>query len=205
MDLKSCMQDIKIFRLFCRLRNDHPDAAPTGVTETTTKIESYPYPENKNIKLCDLPGVGSKNYQDLKAYCKKIDLKMFDEFLIVTATRFTNNDVELAKKLKSINKPFFFVRTKIDLDRQNESEKESFDEKKMLEAIKTECSENLKGLWVDTTYLISNKHPKRFDFPALIEAILNKLSLDKQVCFVFSMYVVSESILKEKVKRLRGL
>ena len=187
------------------MKNDAPNAAKTGVVETTMEVEKYPYPKNENITLCDLPGIGSEKYPDLKAYCKKINLRDFDEFLIITTTRFTNNDVQLAKKLKSINRPFFFVRTKIDLDCQNESEKESFEKTKMLEEIKTKCSQNLKSLCVDTTFLISNKHPREYDFPLLVEAILNKLSLDKQVCFTFSLYVVSESILKEKVKRLRGL
>ncbi len=175
------------------------------MVETTVDITEYPFPKNKKIKLCDLPGIGSKNYGDLKSYCKKIDLKQFDAFVIVTASRFPASDVALTDKLRSINRPFLFVRTKIDVDYDNEKEKygKLFKEEDMLEKIKGRCFNNLKSY--DEVFLISNKHPSKWDFPRLVLAIINKLSLDKQVCFVFSLYIASETILKEKATKLRGL
>ncbi len=173
------------------------------MVETTVDITEYRYPNNPKIMLCDLPGVGSTNYPDLKTYCDKINLRQFDAFVIVTTTRFFDCDVKLANKLRNMNKPFLFVRTKIDVDYDNEKEKKWFKEEVMLEKIKRECFENLKSY--DTVFLISNKHPSKWDFPRLVQAILNQLSLDKQVSFIFSMYIVSESILEEKFKRLRGL
>ena len=49
-----------------------------------------------------------------------MDLKSYDAFLIFSKTRFTNDDKELAVKFsKELNKPFFFIRTNIDLDLKN--------------------------------------------------------------------------------------
>ncbi|CAB4028417.1 interferon-inducible GTPase 5-like [Paramuricea clavata] len=189
------------------LENNDAKAAKTGAIETTMAPHWYPYPKNPLITLWDLPGIGSTKYPDLKVFCKTNDLKEYDEFVIITATRFTENDVKLAKKLKSISKPFLFIRTKIDIDCKNE-EKKALTEEELLKKIKENCFINLKGLLLggdSDIYLISNNHRNKWDFPRLVEAILNKLPLDKQVCFTFSMYIVSESILKEKVKRLRGL
>ena len=50
----------------------------------------------------------------------------------------------LAKKLKSQNKPFLFVRSKIDVDFQNEKTKVAFQEKEMLRKIRQKCYKGIK-------------------------------------------------------------
>ena len=59
---------------------------------------------------------GTPSCPDLKTFCEKVDLKKYDTFLILSAGRFTDNNLQGAKKVQSFKKTFFFVRTKIDHD-----------------------------------------------------------------------------------------
>ena len=70
------------------------------------------------------------------AYCNQVNLERYDSFLIFTAGRFTEDDLKLARKIKSIGKNFFFVRTKIDVDVNAEKRKRSFNEEALLQKIR---------------------------------------------------------------------
>ena len=115
--------------------DDDDGAAKVGVTETTRELIAYDHPTNPKIKFWDLPGIGTRNYPNMATYCEKVDLVKFNAFLILTAIRFTEHDLELAKKIKSVNKNFFLIRTKIDENVRAGSRMRSFDEKAMLQQI----------------------------------------------------------------------
>ena len=198
-----------ILPFFSRIAEKDYNPAKTGVTETTMYTKDYHYSDNPNITLVDCPGVGTENFPDVDTYGEKIKIDTFDAFIIITATRFTINAGRLAKKIRSMNKPFFFVRSKIDQDRQNEKRTRSeFNEVEMLEKIKAECSNNLysKGAALEDNdiFLISNFFRYQWDFPRLTTAINRGLPFRKSECFLLSMIVLSEDILKRKVKVLRG-
>ncbi|KAL1281414.1 hypothetical protein QQF64_000217 [Cirrhinus molitorella] len=53
------------------LRDDDEGAAPTGVTETTMERTMYEHPTMPNVKIWDLPGIGSPNFKANK-YLKKV-------------------------------------------------------------------------------------------------------------------------------------
>ena len=95
---------------------DAENAAEAVLTETTVEPKGYYHPKNSKIKFWDFPGTGTPRYPDVEAYCNQVNLEGYDFFLIFTAGRFTENDLKLARKIKSIGKNFFFVRTKIDVD-----------------------------------------------------------------------------------------
>ena len=95
---------------------DNEHAAKTGVTETTMDQTSYEHPSNPNILFWDLPGIGTPNYPNLPKFSEKVGIEKYDTFLIISSGRFTENDLLLAKKVESMGKSFFFVRTKIDND-----------------------------------------------------------------------------------------
>ena len=82
----------------------------------------------------------------METYCQKVELEKFHAFLIFTASRFTENNLKLAKKVRSIEKKFFFIRTKIDENVQAEMRKRSFNEDAMLGKIRRNCVENLGDL-----------------------------------------------------------
>ena len=55
-----------------------------------------------------------------------MELEEYDTFLIFTAGRFTENALKLAKKIRSVDKKFLFIRIKIDEDVRAEKRKRSF-------------------------------------------------------------------------------
>ena len=157
----------------CRLNDDDEGAANVDVIETTRKPTEYYHPENPRICLVDLPGIGTPSFPDLPTYCKNVDLENYDKYLIFTSLRFTNYDLQLARKVKSMGKSFFLIRTKIDNDYEAEARKKKINEKQMLEKIKKHCFENVKDYISSENeiFLISNYDKGQWDFCRLVEAI----------------------------------
>ena len=173
---------------------------------------SYPHPTNPKIIFWDLPGIGTPNYPDLPTYCEKVNLEKYDTFLIFTMKRFTQNDLILAKKVKDLNKSFFFIRTHIDVDYNSEKGRKAFDEAKMLEKIRTNCWENFQdfdhGLNENEVFLISNHYPTRWDFARLTQSILDVLPFRQRECLTLSLGALtslSTDILNRKADLLRGM
>jgi len=196
--------------LFFRLRDDDEGAAPVDVTECTREPTPFDHPTNTNIKFWDLPGIGTPGYPDLETYCEKVQLEKYHTYLIFTATRFTKDDLELAKKVRSIDKKFFFIRTKIDESVRAERRKRSFDEEAMLMKIRRYCLESLGDLLSNEQdmFLISNHEPENWEFVRLTQAILDALTRYQRESMTLSLGKVitrsSDEIFQRKVDLLRG-
>ena len=187
--------------------DDDEGAAAVGAKETTRELKAYDHPTNPKIKFWDLPGIGTPNYPDMATYCEKVELEKFNAFLILTAIRFTKNDLELAAKIKSINKNFFLIRTKIDENVRAGSRMRSFDEKAMLQEIRSDSAENLGDLLSDKRdiFLISNHDRDKWDFARLLQAILDALPTYQRESMVLSLgNSVTTDIFLKKVEVLRG-
>jgi hypothetical protein len=185
----------------CRLNDDDDGAAEVGVVETTKVPVEYEHPNNPKITFMDLPGIGTPNFPDLSTYCEKVAFEDYDTFLILTEKSFTQNDLELARKVKSIGKKFFFVRTHVD-----EACTPSADEAAILKTIKKNCTGNLKGLISNEKeiFLISNYDKDKWDFDRLIEAISEALPFRQRECLTLSLTNVTRECLHRKAKILRG-
>ena len=136
-------------------------------------------------------------------------MKKYDTFLILTAGRFTENDLLLAKEVKPFKKSFFFVRTKIDQDVDNESQKRVFNEESTLNDIRKVCWKKLDGLEAgnEIVFLISNRKTAKWDFDHLTQAILDVLPLRQKESLTLSLDLLtsrSRDLLRRKVKVLRG-
>jgi len=196
--------------LFFRLRDDDEGAAPVDVTECTREPTPFDHPTNTNIKFWDLPGIGTPGYPDLVTYCEKVQLEKYHTYLIFTATRFTKDDLELAKKVRSIDKKFFFIRTKIDESVRAERRKRSFDEEAMLTKIRRYCLESLGDLLSNEQdiFLISNHEPGNWEFARLTQAILDALTRYQRESMTLSLGKVitrsSNEIFQRKVDVLRA-
>ncbi|XP_046843658.1 uncharacterized protein LOC124437776 [Xenia sp. Carnegie-2017] len=186
------------------------ESAPAGVTESTSVYNKYVHPKNENIIFWDLPGIGTPSYPNLQKYCKKVgDLEKYDAFFILCNTRFTKHDKELAEKVSSeFNKPFFFIRTNVNCDVKNtkEDKGENVDEDSVLERMKKDCLENLKGLTDDKNdiYLIDNNAPCKYDFQRLTESFPSNLPERKKECFKLFSINKTREIIEEKANSLKG-
>ena len=118
--------------------NSDEGAAPTGCVETTMEVKSYPHPNFPNVTLWDLPGIGSIKFPAAK-YLKHVEFQKFDLFIIISDTRFRENDAKLAKEIQKMGKKFYFVRTKIDHNVRDEERRQDFNKEETLKKIREYC------------------------------------------------------------------
>ena len=195
-----------IVAILFRLSDEDQDAAKVDVTEATTDPTTYKYPGNPMITFVDLPGIGTPKFPDLQTYCEKVGLEKYDAFLIFTATRFTNFDLDLAKKVKSMGKSFFLICTKIDVDLMQKKGKASINEDAVLQKIRRDCMVNTKDLisGEEDIFLIGNYDKDKWDLDRLVEAIGKALPILQRQSLVLSLSNVTRGCLRRKAMFLKG-
>uniref|UniRef100_A0A8C6TMP0 IRG-type G domain-containing protein n=1 Tax=Neogobius melanostomus TaxID=47308 RepID=A0A8C6TMP0_9GOBI len=148
-------------------------AAPTGAVETTMVATEYPYPEHPNIRIWDLPGIGTVKFTANK-YIKKMEFKKYDFFMIVSSERFTENDAKLAKEIQKMKKKFYFVRSKIDNSISSQPRRDPDD---ILKSIRDNCTEELEKLGVESpkVFLVSGLKLHLYDFEDLRKTLMEDL------------------------------
>uniref|UniRef100_A0A3B4BIG7 IRG-type G domain-containing protein n=1 Tax=Periophthalmus magnuspinnatus TaxID=409849 RepID=A0A3B4BIG7_9GOBI len=155
----------------------HDKAAPVGVVETTMEPTKYTYPNNPNIEIWDLPGIGTTKFRAEK-YVKKMQFESYDFFIIVSDTRFRENDAKLALEIQKIKKNFYFIRSKIDDGlRAAERTQRNFNKDQTLQTIKDDCIKNLKKLKVECpkVFLVSSFDLHLYDFKAFYDTLKEEL------------------------------
>lgn len=167
--------------------------------------------------------MGTGNFP-AKTYFQDVKLNEFDTFFILTSSRFTEDDIELARQINKQGKKYFFVRSKIDQDirRAKRSNPESFDEAAVLAKIRSECSKKLDGLLTnkEKIFLISchgfekrreecheergKEYYEKYQLEALIKANRDALHQNQQDTMIRLLEKASRAALEEKVKVLGG-
>ena len=145
------------------LKPKDKDAAPVGVTETTTERKCYAFPDNPLIKLWDLPGAGTEAFP-IGSYAEDMKFDEYDAFVILTKDRFYENDKKIAETLKDLGKPFFFARSKMDSTIQDQAsdQEESFSASATMGAIRDNCRAELGDATQDI-YLLAKVDSKKVD------------------------------------------
>ncbi|XP_028254141.1 interferon-inducible GTPase 5-like [Parambassis ranga] len=187
---------------FRGLDNRDEGAAPTGCVETTREVTEYPNPNYPNVTLWDLPGIGTTKFPADK-YLEHVGLEKFDFFIIVSATRFRENDVKLAQEIQKMGKRFYFVRSKIDSDLQNEERSQrEFDREKTLIKIRENCIQGLQkeGFESPQVFLVSSFQLHEFDFSLLQETLERELPEHKRKALLFAMPIVNLRVIEKKKK-----
>ena len=157
------------------LKAGDPDIATTSSFGRATVFE---YPGNPKITLHHLPGFGTTN-----EYEEKMELHKYDHILILVGN-IEGNDIEIAKKLKEMDKSFCFVRSNIYLDIENDKNYgEPAAEAIYIEKIKSESLDILsqEGFKEAKFFVISNHNRRIGDFNELvlyIQSTLPKLKCD---------------------------
>ena len=182
-----------------------PGPANTGVTETTMKVVGYEHPNNPNIVLFDLPGVGTENFPR-DNYLKEVDAEVYDVFIIMTATRFTEVDAWLGGELQKRKKAVVFVRTKIGIDvDNNKHDNPDMDEESVLSAVKESTIEECRKLEQRVeVFLIDNHCAEKYEFEDLENHIVKKLTDLKGEALVFSISNITKETLRQKIKELES-
>ncbi|XP_072913780.1 interferon-inducible GTPase 5-like [Hemitrygon akajei] len=185
------------------LRNNDPGAAEVGTTETTMEPTKYSHPTLPNVSYWDLPGIGSTRFVAAK-YLTEIQFQRYDFFIIISACRFKDNDVKLAREIKRLGKRFYFVRSKIDMDLHNTREEKVINEEEELKKIRNHCVRKLAeaGFPDSSVFLISGKKPTCFDFIQLNEGLEGDLNNVKKRIFVLALPKLSVEIVQKKSKIL---
>uniref|UniRef100_A0AAZ1X1H8 IRG-type G domain-containing protein n=2 Tax=Oreochromis aureus TaxID=47969 RepID=A0AAZ1X1H8_OREAU len=186
---------------FRGIKNRDEGAAPTGVTETTSEVTPYPHPDNPNVTLWDLPGIGTKDFPARK-YLKLVGFDKYDFFLIISDTRFRENDVKLAQKIKKMKKNFYFVRSKIDNDIRAEESVSDSSKEKTLTKIRDDCIQHL-GIESPRVFLMSSFQLHKFDFSLLQETLERELPKDKRDTLLYVMPNVNPDVISKKKKALK--
>uniref|UniRef100_A0A3Q3ER31 Interferon-inducible GTPase 5-like n=1 Tax=Kryptolebias marmoratus TaxID=37003 RepID=A0A3Q3ER31_KRYMA len=188
---------------FRGMKNDDEGAAPTGVTETTVDVKEYPHPKYPNVIFSDLPGIGTTKFPADK-YLELVELEKFDFFVIISNTRFRENDVKLAKEIQKMEKKFYFVRSKIDNDLQAEARgKRNFNEQETLQKIRSDCLQK-EGFDSPQVFLLCSFDLHLYDFPLLHETLERDLSELKRRALLMAMPNISLEVINEKKKALHS-
>ncbi|KAH3726377.1 hypothetical protein DPMN_052239 [Dreissena polymorpha] len=193
------------------LKNDDEGASKTGCVETTKVPTPYPHPNNKNIELWDLPGVGTENFKK-KEYLTKVNFKEYDFIILVSSNHFTSKDSWLAEQIqdKFKNHNLFFIRTKVDndlenMDKGNRQPMTARDKQKELLKIRKDCEVNLmKGNIVNPRIFFVNNHSTdAYEFDKFANALVHKMNGLKRDAIVLSLTSLTEEIVEAKVETLK--
>ncbi len=187
-------------------------AATVNVVEETKEAAVYPHPDNPLLKFWDLPGAGSPNFPT-NTYLNKIKVDHFDFFLIICKDAFTENDKWLAEEITKRGKKFFFVRTQIDVNIQNDRKdyprewKENRRNKEIvLQLIHSNIRENLGQALYNpkNVFLIDSHKPNIYDFPKLQTQLVDDFPKLKQDALILSLVALSEVMIRKKVELLQA-
>ena len=184
---------------------DDEGSAAVGETETTVGDPiSYKDPRNDNLLYWDLPGVGTTRYPR-NTYLRQVGFDKFDFYILISSSRFTENDLWIAKEIEKAGKQFFFLRSKIDdaLANEKRAHRKTYNREATLDKIRKNCETELikGGVKNVDVFLISSYETALFDFDRAKEKLLKDFPRLKKDAIVLSVsHGQSSKILKEKKK-----
>lgn len=109
-----------LINAFRGVRNREPDAAKTGITETTLHIERFPDTNLANpFVWYDIPGAGTLQVPDWQ-YFSQQGLFVFDAIVVLIDNRFTATDIAILRHCRLFGIPAYIVRSKADIHVRNE-------------------------------------------------------------------------------------
>ncbi|XP_076831593.1 interferon-gamma-inducible GTPase 10-like [Brachyhypopomus gauderio] len=186
--------------------DDAPEAAVTGVTETTREATAYSHPSARNVILWDLPGIGTPSFQS-STYLEDVGLLKYDLFIIVTSGRFQDYHSALAKSIMQAEKKFYFVRNKVDQDLEASAKrriKQALADEDVLNSLRTDCEKNLRKGQAEKSqvFLISCFYPQRYDFAALQMTLLEEMEGHKRHALLLSLPNLSTAVIQSKKEAL---
>ncbi|WAR22802.1 IIGP5-like protein [Mya arenaria] len=194
------------------LMADDPGAAKVSAVEATLKPTAYDHPDNPNLQVWDLPGVGTSTFTR-DNYLQEVDLSRFDFVLLLSASRFKENDIWLAKEILKLKPNFnlFFVRTKIDEDiRSSQRGRRKHQTAEVMHALQQEVRDNARSnlekgeIFNANIYLVDNLDTAAFDFDTIISKLIQKVSSLKREAMIMSLSGVTNEVVQKKLAILKS-
>ncbi|XP_016311321.1 interferon-inducible GTPase 5-like [Sinocyclocheilus anshuiensis] len=198
---------------FRGLGDEDEGSAKIDVVETTIKPEVYPHPNYDNVKVWDLPGIGTQNFK-ADEYSKLVQFERYDFFIIIAADRFRECHTQLVEEIKKMGKKFYFVRSQIDNSIRAEKRKKIFDEKKTLDKIREDCENGLRKIGIDdpVMFLISGWELNKYDINLLQERMEKDLPQHKKHVLMLALPNITlkinekkKEVLEKNIKRVAFL
>ncbi|XP_065144633.1 interferon-inducible GTPase 5-like [Paramisgurnus dabryanus] len=188
---------------FRGLGDEDEGSAKTGPVETTMKQEVYHHPKYDNVKVWDLPGIGTPNFK-ADEYLKEVQFERYDFFIIIASDRFRECHTKLATEIMKMGKKFYFVRSKIDSNIDAEKRKKSFDQGKTLNTIREDCIKELTKIGIENpvVFLISCFELGKYDFNLLEEMMEKELPQHKRHVLMLAIPNITLEINERKKKAL---
>ncbi|XP_053374290.1 T-cell-specific guanine nucleotide triphosphate-binding protein 2-like [Mercenaria mercenaria] len=186
------------------LSADNEGAAEVGVVETTMEPNSFAHPYRQNLKLWDLPGVGTVRVPKDR-YLKNISFEKYDFVIIMSKCRITENEVWLARTLNSMKLRLAFVRTHIDDDVANE--RRQFPKRDdVITRIRSNCEVELQtaNLPFIPVFLIDNFEKNAYpDFARLEQYMLSQCNLQKNEILLSCISDLARDVIEAKKKHMK--
>ncbi|XP_016355565.1 interferon-inducible GTPase 5-like [Sinocyclocheilus anshuiensis] len=188
---------------FRGLGDEEEGSAQTGPVETTMEPEAYLHPKYKNVKVWDLPGIGTPNFK-ADEYLKLVEFERYDFFIIIASDRFRECHTQLAEEIMRMGKTFYFVRSKIDSSIDAEKRKKSFDQKRTLDTIREDCENGLRKIGIEdpVVFLISSFELGKYDLNLLQERMEQELPQHKRRVLMLALPNITLEINETKKKAL---
>ncbi|XP_077051447.1 interferon-inducible GTPase 5-like [Siphateles boraxobius] len=190
---------------FRGLGDEEEGSAETGPVETTMESKDYLHPKYKNVKVWDLPGIGTPNFK-ADEYLKLVQFERYDFFIIIGSDRFRECHTQLAKEIMRMGKKFYFVRSKMDICITAEKKKKNFDQKKTLDTIRADCENGLRKIGIEdpVVFLISGCELGKYDLNQLQERMEKELPQHKRRVLMLALPNITLEINEKKKKILEA-
>jgi GTP-binding protein EngB required for normal cell division len=178
--------------------------AITGSGDTTKAPTLYIHPTNDQITFCDLPGYSSTMFKK-EDYISEMKISDYDFFLIFVNNVLSEDEVWMAGELRKLDKPFTFVRSKIDVDIDN-AIYDGKDPEMIIPEIKRQLKEALdaKLEYTNCMFLISSRKPDLGEMSDLIRYIEETMDGFKAQVLLFSIHPMTRNIVERKHKMLKA-
>jgi predicted GTPase/uncharacterized protein (DUF697 family) len=169
--------------------------ARVNVVEQTMEAQEH---HHGGMTFVDLPGCGTQKWPK-DTYVQKLGLATYDCFILVTSTRFYENDAYLYNQLATVlRKSCFIVRNKFDEAVENNRIDNDSTEEQTRQVIEENIADNFKPDHPPKVYLTSARHPGKYDLPVLVESIIGSLTDMKRVRATADVAAWSGGVFKEK-------
>ncbi|XP_030068913.1 interferon-inducible GTPase 5 isoform X2 [Microcaecilia unicolor] len=186
------------------LSDEDVGAAVTGVTESTREPNCYQHPKISTVQLWDLPGIGTPSFQ-ADRYLEQVGFERYDFFIILSSERFRENNAYLARSIRAVNKKFYFVRSKIDLDIRACQRNRNFNEERVLAEIRANCIHCLEkeGVEAPKVFLLSSFELHKYDFHKLQDTLVQELNGQKKHVLLLSLPNITVEMIEKKKESLK--